>query len=326
MVEQLTYLNAVNVALHRAMRDMDDTVLFGEDVAKPGGVFGATRGLYEKFGRRVFDTPISEAAILGGAVGAALRGKRPIVEIMWADFALVALDQLVNQAANVRYVSNGTQCSPITVRTQQGHLPGSCAQHSQCLEALFAHIPGLHVAMPATPSDAFHMLLTAIAADDPVIVIEHRGLYGGPKADVVVDAAIEPIGGAVVRRPGRDATVVSWGAMLHRTLEAAELVAADGLDVEVLDPRWISPLDIDTIAASAARTSRVAIVHEANVTGGFGAEVAAQVGAAAFNHLDVPIVRLGLPDVRMPAAPHLQAAVAPSAQSIALAIRELCSR
>ena len=326
MVEQLNYVSAVNAALHRAMRESSDAILFGEDVAKPGGVFGATKGLHLDYGRRVFDTPISEAAILGAAVGAALRGKRPIVEIMWADFALVALDQLVNQAANVRYLSNGAQCAPITVRMQQGHLPGSCAQHSQCLEAYFAHVPGLRVAMPATPEDAFHLLLTAIATNDPVIVIEHRGLYFGPRADVTTEGPVQPIGGAVVRRPGRDVTVVSWGAMLHRTLDAAELAATEGIDVEVIDPRWLSPFDVETVVASVSRTSRAAVVHEANVTGGFGAEVAARISDAAFHDLDAPIARIGLPDVRVPAAPHLQQAVIPSSRSIADAITEFCRR
>lgn len=324
--KQLNYVEAVNAALHRSMREMPDTLLFGEDVAIPGGVFGATRGLARDFGKRVFDTPISESAILGGAVGAAIRGKRPIVEIMWADFSLVALDQLINQAANVRYVSNGRLSAPITVRTQQGHLAGSCAQHSQCLEAIFAHIPGLRVCMPSTPADAFSMLLTAVATDDPVIVIEHRGLYIGDRASVDIDAPVDPLGGAVIRRPGTDATIVSWGAMLHTVLEAAELLSAAGIEVEVIDPRWIAPLDIDTVIASVERTNRVAIVHEANTTGGFGAEVAARIAESAFYHLDAPLLRVGLTDSRVPSAPHLQAALYPNPDSIVTAVSKLCSQ
>lgn len=327
MPEQLTYVGAVNAALHRALREWSDSIVFGEDVAKPGGVFGATRGLHAEFGpRRVFDTPISESAILGGAIGAALRGKRPIVEIMWADFALVALDQLVNQAANVRYLSGGEQGAPITVRMQQGHLPGSCAQHSQCLEAFFAHVPGLRVAIPATPDDAYHLLLSAIADPDPVVVIEHRALYFERKAEVATAAPVQPIGGAAVRRPGQHVTAISWGAMLNRTLEAAELAAAAGIDVEVIDLRWLSPLDVGTVAESVARTSRAIVVHEANITGGFGAEVAARIGESSFHDLDAPVGRVGLPDVRVPAAPHLQRAVVPSPRSIAGTIAELCRR
>ena len=173
----LTFAKAVNEALDRALREFPDAILFGEDVALPGGVFGCTKGLQARHGARVFDTPISESAMLGAAVGAALMGRRPIVEIMWADFSLVALDQIVNQAANVRYVSNGRLTAPMTVRMQQGVLAGSCAQHSQSLEAIFAHIPGLRVAMPSDPGQAYALLLAAVACDDPAIVIEHRAMY-----------------------------------------------------------------------------------------------------------------------------------------------------
>lgn len=326
MAEQMNFITAVNAALDRALTEWPETLVFGEDVAKPGGVFGATKGLQRRHGeRRVFDTPISEAAILGTALGAALRGKRPIAEIMWADFSLVAFDQLANQAANVRYVSNGTQHAPMTVRTQQGHLPGSCAQHSQCLEALFAHIPGIRVAMPSTPNDAYQMTLSAIACDDPTVVIEHRALYFGPAERVEVDGPIEPVGGAAIRRPGSAVTLISWGAMVPAAIEAADAVASD-VDVEVVDLRWIDPLDVETIVRSVQKTSKVVVAHEANVTGGFGAEVAARISADAFDYLDAPVARVGLPDVRVPAAPHLQAALFPSADSIAHALREMAVR
>lgn len=321
--QKLTYVEAVNAALDRALAQRDDVVVFGEDVGRPGGVFGATKGLQRRYGRRVFDTPISESAILGGAVGAAMMGRRPVAEIMWTDFSLVALDQLVNQAANVRYVSEGRLSAPLTVRMQQGRLPGSCAQHSQCLEAFFAHIPGLRVALPSTAQDAYDLLLAGIWCDDPVIVIEARGLYFGAKDVVVTDGPVQAVGGARVVRPGRDLSVATWSTMLAPVLAAAEQLAGDGIEAEVIDVRWLNPLDADMIADSVRRTHRLAVVHEANRTGGFGAEIAARVGHEAFFHLEAPIARIGAPDVRMPSAPHLQEALLPSADQIAGTLRQL---
>lgn len=312
----LTYAGAVNAALHRALTEFDEALLFGEDIAIPGGVFGVTKGLRSEFGERVFDTPISESAILGGAIGSAMMGRRPIVEIMWADFTLVALDQLVNQASNVRYVSRGKVTAPITVRTQQGSAPGACAQHSQSLEALFAHIPGLRVGMPATPQDAYDMLLSAIWCDDPTIVIENRTLYHGDKTEVVVDGEVAPIGGAVVRRPGADVTIVTWGTMQHRVMEAADSLANQQIEAEVIDARWMRPFDIDTVLASVERTGRLVVVHEAHTTGGWGAEVVAQVVESGVRMRSTP-VRIGTPDARIPAAPSLAGALIPSAEHIA---------
>jgi pyruvate/2-oxoglutarate/acetoin dehydrogenase E1 component len=285
-------------------------------------VFGVTRGLRKQFGDRVFDTPISESAILGSAVGAAMMGRRPIVEIMWADFSLVALDQIVNQAANVRYVSGGRLTAPLTIRTQQGNAPGACAQHSQCLEALFLHVPGLRVAMPSTPQDAYDLLVTAVHCDDPVLVIENRTLYFGAKEEVTVGGPVRPLGGARVRRPGSDVTVVTWGAMTARVLDAAEALAADGIEAEVLETPWLNPFDTEAVLASAGRTGRLAVVHEANVTGGFGAEVVARVAGAGVPLLAPPI-RVGAPDVRMPAAPILAQALLPDADRIAGEVRTL---
>lgn len=198
----MTYAEAVNAALHRALAERDNTLLFGEDVALPGGVHGVPRRLHRDFGRRVFDTPISESAILGGAIGAALMGRRPIVEIMWVDFMFVAFDQLINQAANVRYVSQGRLSAPITIRTQQGATPGSCAQHSQSVEAILAHIPGLRVCLPATLQDAYDLTLAAIGSDDPVIVIESRAVYHSMKAPVQIGGEWPVIGGARGVKPG----------------------------------------------------------------------------------------------------------------------------
>jgi len=321
VIEVLTYARAVNAALRRALETYPEALFFGEDVALPGGVFGCSKGLVEDFPERVLDTPISESAILGAALGAALLGRRPIVEIMWIDFSLVALDQIVNQAANVRYVSRGALKAPLTVRTQQGSLPGSCAQHSQCLEAFYAHVPGVRVGVPSTAADAYAMLLSAIAEDDPVVVIEHRAFYHTVSDPVSLDAPIESIGGGRIVREGTDVTLVAWGAMLSKGLEAAETLASDGLSVDVIDPRWLNPFDTALVIQSVEKTNRLVIAHEANLTGGFGAEICARVVRDAFWSLEAPIDRIGLPDVRMPAAPGLQDALLPSVDDIAGALR-----
>ncbi|MEV0390164.1 transketolase C-terminal domain-containing protein [Nonomuraea sp. NPDC050643] len=316
---RLSYAEAVNAALRRALEERPETLLFGEDVAAPGGVFGVTKGLRTQFGDRVFDTPISESAILGGAIGAAMFGRRPIAEIMWADFSLVALDQLVNQAANVRYVSRGLLGAPITVRTQQGSAPGACAQHSQSLEAFFAHVPGLRVCMPATHQDAYDLLLSAIWSDDPVIVIENRTLYHAGRQEVRLGGDVPPVGGAAVRRPGSDVTVLTWGAVQQEVLAAAERLSVQGIEAEVLDARWIRPLDLEAVLGSLARTGRLVVVHEAHTIGGVGGEVVAAVAEAGVPLRSAPI-RVGAPPVRIPAAPSLAQAVIPSADVIADAL------
>lgn len=320
---ELTYGRAVNEALRRALREWPETIFFGEDVGKPGNVFGIAQGLHHEFGNRVFDTPISEAAILGAAVGAAMFGRRPIAEIMWIDFSLVAMDQIVNQAANVRYVSEGRLRAPLTIRTQQGALPGSCAQHSQNLEAFYAHVPGVRVAMPATPQDAYDVLLSAIACDDPVLVIENRGLYASQKALVRLDGAVQPIGGARIERVGTQVTLLTWSAMLYKAREAAMQLEDQGISVELIDARWLNPFDWDTVRSSVEKTGRLVIAHEANLTGGFGAEVAARVYSECLYSLEAPVKRVGLPDTRVPSAPHLQAALLPNAQTIVRAVLDV---
>jgi pyruvate dehydrogenase E1 component beta subunit/2-oxoisovalerate dehydrogenase E1 component len=325
MAEQtvtVNYSGAVNAALRRCLAELPETLLYGEDVAKPGGVHGVTRGLWKEFGDRVFDTPISESAILGSAVGAAMMGRRPIVEIMWADFFLVALDQMVNQAANVRYVSEGRLTAPLVVRTQQGNSPGACAQHSQNLEALFLHTPGLRVAMPSNPQDAYDIMVSAVYCDDPVVVIDNRTLYFGEKKEIVTGRPPAAIGGSFMRRTGPAATVVTWGAITNRVLEAADRLAAQSTPVTVIETPWLNPFDTDAVVQSVARTGgKLAVVHEANTTAGFGAEVVTRVAeAGALQHRPI---RIAVPDTRVPAAPELAAALIPDTDQISAALASL---
>jgi len=320
----LTYQRAINLGLRTDLAERPEVLVYGEDVGVAGGIFGVTRGLQKEFGdQRVFDTPISESAILGSAVGAAIEGMRPVVEVMWADFAFVALDQIVNQAANVRYVNRSRLTAPLTVRMQQGVTPGSCAQHSQSIEALLAHIPGIKVGLPATPQDGYSMTRAAIADPDPTILIEHRSLYqeSGP---VVAGGAIEAAAGARRHRTGGDLVLITWGAMLHQALAAADQLADLGLEATVLDLRWLRPLDDAAISAAVRDGSgRVLVVHEANLTGGFGAEIAARVTERHFDQIAAPVRRIGAPDIRVPSAPALQRAILPVAAHIVEAAQEL---
>jgi 2-oxoisovalerate dehydrogenase E1 component len=316
----ISYIQAVNEALTRELETRPEVVVYGEDVGQAGGIFGASRGLLKTYGaERVFDTPISESAILGSAVGAALMGMKPIVEIMWADFLLVALDQLINQAANIRYVTAGRSSVPLVVRTQQGATAGSCAQHSQSLEALLAHIPGLRIALPATPQDAYDILRSAVASADPCVLFEARGLYQstGP---VRTSGPIQPIGKAIVRRQGTAAAIVTWGTMLGAALEAADAVG----NVGVIDLRWLSPLDEESLRQVVlAAGGRVVVAHEANLTGGFGAEIVARLHEMLGDRLPLKIKRVASPDIRMPAAPVLSRQLLPNAEKIAAAIRAI---
>ena len=312
----LTYAQAINRALHDAMAADDRVVLFGEDVALPGGVFGLSRGLLKAFGdRRVFDTPIAETAILGTAVGAAIEGLRPVAEIMFGDFMFVALDQIVNQAANVRYVSNGLASAPLVVRTQQGVTPGSCAQHAQCIEAHLANVPGIKVGLPITPNDAYAMLRAAIADPDPCIIIEARSAFG-LKGDVTTGGDLETAEGARLVRDGSDVGIITWGTSLIEAEIAAGRLAARGISAALLDLRWLSPIDDAAIGNLVRRTGRIIVVHEASQTGGFGAEIAARIHERHHDLLDGPVIRLGGRDVRMPAAPVLQREVIPTAERI----------
>ncbi|MGB3388283.1 MAG: thiamine pyrophosphate-dependent enzyme [Pseudaminobacter sp.] len=314
---ELTYIQAVNEAMRHALAASPDVVVYGEDCGGAGGIFAATRYLQRDFGpARVFDTPIAESAILGSAVGAAMEGMRPVVEIMWADFMLVALDQIVNQAANIRYVTGGACSAPLVIRMQHGATPGSCAQHSQCLEALLCHVPGLKVGLPADAQDAYSMLVAAIADPDPTIIIEARALYP-EKMIVEVGGSPEPVGGARWRRRGGDLTLVVWSTAVPLALKAADMLSVRGVEAGVLDLRWLSPIDDEAIAQAVKQGSgRIVIVHEANRTGGMGAEIASRIMERHWTEMKSPVERVAAPDTRMPASPVLQAALLPSPEKI----------
>ena len=324
---EMTYQRAVNAALKEELAARPEVIFYGEDVGFAGGIFGVSRGLQKEFGsERVFDTPIAESAILGSAVGAAMEGMRPVVEIMWADFVFVALDQIVNQAANVRYINSSRLTAPLTIRMQQGVTPGSCAQHAQSIEAFLAHIPGIKVGLPATPQDAYRMTLAAIEDPDPTVLIEFRSLYQ-MTGEVVTGGPIEPASGARRYGAGSDVAIITWGSMLHTALEASQVLRLEGIDSSVLDLRWVNPIDDAAISQVVADSGgRVIIVHEANTTGGFGAEIAARISERHFVDLAAPIIRIGTPDIRMPSAPSLQKALIPNLTKIADAARALVGR
>src|SRR5208283_2598833 len=279
----------------------DESVfVIGEDVGGAGGAFGGTRGLLETFGeRRVRDTPISESAIIGLAVGAAVKGLRPVAEIMFADFLTVCMDQIVNQLAKTRYMFGGLYKLAVVIRTPCGGGLNAGPQHSQCLEAWFAHVPGLKVVMPSTPYDVKGLLKSAIRDDNPVIFLENKALYA-LKGEIPEEEYLVPIGKADVKRPGSDVTVVAASRMVHQSLAAAKILAEEGIDVEVIDLRTISPLDKETIFASVEKTSKLVIAHEAVKAFGIGAEIAAMVCEEMIDHLEAPVLRVGAPFVPVP--------------------------
>jgi len=299
--------------------------VLGEDVGKKGGVFLATDGLYGKYGEaRVLDTPLAESCIVGVAIGSALNGLIPVAEIQFADFIHPAFDQIVSEAARIRYRSNGDYSCPITIRAPYGGGVHGGLYHSQSVEAFFAHVPGLKVVMPSTPADAKGLLKSAVRDPDPVIYLEHKKTYRLIKDEIPDGEHLVPIGPAVVRREGRALSVFAYGLMVHYCLEAAEAVAKDGIDVEVVDLRTVKPLDKETVLASVRKTARALIVYEDNLTGGFGAEVAAVIAEEAFDHLDAPVTRVAAPDV--PAMPFNKAqedAFLPNPERIADAIRRV---
>jgi acetoin:2,6-dichlorophenolindophenol oxidoreductase subunit beta len=315
---KMHYWRAVNTALDQAMDRDDRVVVFGEDVGLPGGAFGVTRGLQAKYGQqRIWDTPISESAFIGCATGAAMTGLRPVVEILFMDFLLVAMDQLVNHTAKIRYLSNGQYEVPMVIRTASGVVPGASAQHCQFFDSWMAGVPGLQVVAPSTPQDAYSLLTSAIANDDPVVVLEHRTLYMGHGE---VDLAKQvPLGRAAVRREGSDLTILSWSRAVNWALEAADQLAGQGLSAEVVDLRSLRPLDTGLIMSSAARTGRVVVVEESATDGGFGGELAAQLREQL---PEVRVARVG--SAFAPVTPSLVGACLPSVDAIAAAATRLC--
>ena len=323
---ELSYREAVRDAMSQAMRRDDDVFIMGEDIAEMGGSMGVTQGMLEEFGPdRVRNTPISEMAIVGAGVGAAIAGMRPIVEVMYQDFLTLAMEQLVSQAAKHRYMSGGQVKVPLTVRTQGGAGWSPGAQHAQQLEAWFVHVPGLKVVFPSTPADVRGLLWSSIYDDNPVIFFEHRTLYG-LKGEVPDE--IEPIelGKARIQREGEDVTVVATGRLVHEALGAANEAEEDGISVEVLDPRTLLPLDEEAIVKSVQKTNRCVVAHEAIVRMGVGAEVAAVVQEKAFDYLDAPVERVGARFAPLPFAPVMEQYVIPHQKDVLAAIKRTVER
>lgn len=323
-MREITFSEATLEAMAEEMSRDDRVFVMGEDIARQGGIFGQFKGLPQQFGtERVIDTPISETAIVGAGVGAALAGMRPVVDMHFVDFIGVCMDEVVNQMAKIRYMFGG-QCSiPLVLRAPDGIIRSAAAQHSQSLESWFLHVPGLKVVIPSNPADAKGLLKSAIRDDNPVLYFEHKALFP-IKGPVPEGEHLTPIGKAHVARSGRDVTIVSYSLMLHRALEAADKLAAEGIEAEVIDLRTISPIDKEAIFNSVAKTKRLVIAHEAVKTGGVGAEVAALVAEEMIDYLDAPIKRLGAPFVPIPFSPPLENLVKVSAANIAEAAREIC--
>src|SRR5690348_11011894 len=323
---ELTYREAVRDALSTAMRQDDDVFIMGEDIAEMGGSMGVTAGMLDEFGpERVRNTPISEMALAGAAIGAAVQGMRPVAEIMYEDFLTLAAEQIVNQAAKHRYMSGGQVTVPVTFRTQGGAGWSPGAQHAQQLEAWFVHIPGLKVVFASTPTDVRGLLWSAIYDDNPVVFFEHRTLYG-IKEEVPDELEPIPLGQARVHREGEDVTVVATGRLVHEALQAAEQAEAEGVSVEVVDPRTLQPLDEDAIVGSVKKTNRCVVAHEAITRMGFGAEVAAVVQHQAFDWLDAPIERVGAKFAPLPFAPVMEEYVVPHAKDVLEAIQRTVQR
>src|SRR5881227_377117 len=317
---ETTYVKALGKAMARAMREDERVFVLGEDVAE-GGPYTTTAGLAEEFGtERVINTPISESAIAGVAIGAAQSGMRPILEIMFIDFITLALDQVVNQAAKAHFMSGGQLTVPMVLRTQGGAGTRGGAQHSQSLEAWLTHIPGLKVVMPSTAADAGGLLASAIEDPNPVVFIENKTLYF-KREEVPDEIEPVPLGRARVLREGGDVTVVALSRLVAEAMSAAERLAAEGIEAEVIDPRSLVPLDLETIVRSVEKTNRLVIAHEAVQHGGFGAEIAVEVQAVAFDHLDAPIERVGAPFTPVPLSPPLEDAYIPGADDIYSAAR-----
>jgi pyruvate dehydrogenase E1 component beta subunit len=319
---KITLRDAIRDALHEEMARDETIFVLGEDVIAHGGPYAVTRGIAEKFPGRIRQTPISEAGIVGTALGAALCGMRPVAEVMYVDFVTCAMDEVVNQMAKVRYMFGGQTDVPVVLRLPSGSARLIAAQHSQCLEAWFLHVPGLQVVVPATPYDAKGLMKTALRGKDPVLFIEYKRLYTAegevPDGDYTI-----PFGQADVKRQGTDVTIVATGPMVGKALEAAEVLAQDGIEVEVIDPRTLMPLDKKTIFASVEKTNRVIITDEEVKRGGCSAEIAAMIAEECFDVLDAPVKRVAAADVPMPFSPALEQLVVPKAEHLVTAVRDL---
>ncbi|QBD78531.1 alpha-ketoacid dehydrogenase subunit beta [Ktedonosporobacter rubrisoli] len=326
-LKEMTYAEAVREALSEEMRRDPRVFLMGEDVGIYGGAFGVTRGMLEEFGEeRIRDTPISEAALAGAGTGAALTGMRPVVEFQFSDFMGIAMDQIVNQTAKLRFMFGGKAEVPVVFRGPLGSGTGAAAQHSQSLEAWFAHVPGLKVVLPSTPADVKGLLIAAIRDLNPVVFLEHKVLYK-QKGMVPTGDWEVPIGKADIKRTGKDLTIIAWSIEVPRALAAAQRLAQDGIEAEVVDVRTLRPLDAETLIASARKTGRVLIVHEAVLSGGFGGEVAARIASSeAFYYLDAPIMRLGGAEIPIPYNPVLEKRATPQEEDIYQAACQLLQR
>lgn len=319
-MKKMSYAEAIREGMSIRMREDPNVLLFGEDVGAFGGCFGVSAGMLDEFGeKRVRDTPISEGAIIGAAVGSAATGLRPIAELMFCDFLTVGMDQLVNQAAKMRYMFGGKISMPMVVRLPAGAGVSAAAQHSQSLEAWITHVPGLKVVYPSTPQDALGLMLSSIDDDNPVMFLEHKAIYT-MKGDVDSLTPI-PLGKGDIKRAGEDVTIIATGKMVHEALAAAKMLEADGISAEVLDPRTLYPLDKALIAQSLSKTHRAVIVTEENRRGGYGGEISAMIAEEMFDLLDCPIIRIGALDTPVPFAPVLEQVYLPNAQDIANAIR-----
>lgn len=320
-----TYLEAIRGALFDEMGRDARVVVLGEDVAVRGGVFGATRGLLEAYGeQRVIDTPLAEVGIAGVAIGAAANGLLPVAEMQFADYIHPAFDQIVNEASRIRYRSNGAWSCPIVIRAPFGGGVHGGLYHSQSVEAFYCHVPGVKVVAPSTPADARGLLLAAIRDPDPVLYFEHKGAYRRIKGEVLADTDALPLGRADIKRSGKHLTAIGYGLMVHTCLDAAERVAAEGIEAAVLDLRTLQPLDREAILAAARQSGKILVVHEDTRSGGLAGEIAATICEAAFEYLDAPIMRVTGPDVpAMPYSTPLEAAYLPNAERVADAMRRL---
>ena len=326
-MSEITLLESIRQGLDEMMASDARVFVFGEDVGKRGGVFRVTEGLYDKYGPlRIIDSPLAESVIVGAAIGAAMNDTLPVAEIQFADFIAPAYNQIVQEAARVRYRSNGDWNVPMVIRTPYGGGIHGALYHSQSIEAIFCHVPGLKVVAPSTPYDAKGLLKSSIEDPDPVLFLEHKKCYRLIKGEVPDEDYRVPIGKADVKRAGRDMTVIAYGLMLHYCLEAAAELAHEGIDAEVLDLRTLRPLDTDAILASVRKTAKALIVHEDNLIGGLGGEIAALISQHAFEHLDGPVMRVGGPEVpAMPYSKPLEEAFMPTPAKIADAMRELAA-